>query len=122
MYIEKVRAQNSQFSYTDDMNMHLLAVVIPPSIYHGFSTRKTFWEGKFAPVNMKFCGRRNFRKHRDIKDGDKYTTLDVSSDFVSLDDMKITSSEPKYYLGRSGEGLIISLGLKTIRRSNKNKN
>ena len=26
--------------------------------------------------------------------------------------MKITSSEPKYYLGRSGKGLITSLGLK----------
>ena len=35
--------------------------------------------------------------------------------------MKITSSDPKYYLGRSGKGLIISLFLKTIVRSKKNK-
>ena len=50
------------------MNMDLLAVVIPPSIYHVCSTRKTFWEGKFtgeeklfSDVNMKNGGRRNVR-------------------------------------------------------------
>ena len=46
------------------MNMILLAFVTPPSIYHGCSTRKMFWEGKligeekltlgeFTDVNMK---------------------------------------------------------------------
>ena len=30
------------------MNMKLLAVVTPPFIYHGCSTHKTFWEGKFT--------------------------------------------------------------------------
>ena len=35
--------------------------------------------------------------------------------------MKITSSEPKYYLGRLGKGLITSMGLKTILRSKKKK-
>ena len=35
--------------------------------------------------------------------------------------MKITSSERKYYSGISGKGLINSLGLKTIRSSNKSK-
>ena len=55
--------------------MKLLAVLIPPSIYHGFSTRKNFWEenfkgeekftlGKFTPVNMKNDGRRNVRKQK----------------------------------------------------------
>ena len=42
-------------------------------------------------------------------------------DFGSLDNMKITSSEPKEYLGRPGKGLITSVGLKTIVRSKKNK-
>ena len=28
--------------------MKLLAVVTPPSIYHGCSTQKTFWEEKFT--------------------------------------------------------------------------
>ena len=46
------------------MNMNLLSVVTPPSIYHGCSTQKTFWEekykgeekftlGEFSAVNMK---------------------------------------------------------------------
>ena len=42
------------------MNMKLLAVVTPSSMYHGCSTRKTFWEEKFtgeeklfSAVNMK---------------------------------------------------------------------
>ena len=35
--------------------------------------------------------------------------------------MKIISSEPKYYLGRSGNGLITSLGIKTNLWSKMNK-
>ena len=30
------------------MNMNLLAVVTPPSTYHGSSTRKTLWEENFT--------------------------------------------------------------------------
>ena len=63
-------------------------------------------------MNMKICGRHNVSKHRDIKGSDKYVTLDISLNFGSLDKMRITSSEPKYILGRSGKGLITSLGLK----------
>ena len=98
------------------MNMKLLAVVTPPYIYHGCSTRKTFLEEKFTPKNMKHCGRRNVSKHRDIKNGKKYITLDISSDSVSLDNMKIKPSEKKYYLGISGKVLITSLGIKSIIR------
>ena len=62
------------------VNMNLLAVVIQPSIYHGYSTRKTFWEenftvGDFSAVNMKNCGRLNVRKNREIKGSYKYVTL-----------------------------------------------
>ena len=50
------------------MNMNLLAVVTPPSMYHGCSTWKTFWEGmftgkenltlgEFIAMNIKHCGR-----------------------------------------------------------------
>ena len=57
------------------MNMKLLAVIIPPSIYYGCSTWKTFLEGKFtcegkftigelSAVNMKNSGRQHFSKHR----------------------------------------------------------
>ena len=57
----------------------------------------------------------------DIKDGEKYITLDISLDFGSVEKMKITSSEPKDYQGISGKGLITSLGLKTIIGSKKSK-
>ena len=41
--------------------------------------------------------------------------------FGSLDNMKITSSEPKYYLVRTGKGFINYLVLKTTGWSKKNK-
>ena len=65
--------------------MKLPAVVTPPSIYHGFSTWKTFWGGKFTgkenlfmSVNMKNCSHRKVRKHKEIKGSDKCFTLDIS--------------------------------------------
>ena len=67
------------------MNMNLLSVLTPPSIYHGCSTRKIFWEEKFtgeeklfSAVNMKNGGRCNVMKHRDIKGSEKYVTLEIS--------------------------------------------
>ena len=111
----------SQFIYTVVMmNMKLLAVVTPTSIYHGCSTQRTFWEEKFtgyeklfSALNMKNCGCRNVRKHKEIKGSYKYVTLDISSKFDSMDKMKIISSESKLKLERSGKGLITSLGFKT---------
>ena len=64
-------------------------------------------------MKMKNCGRRNVRKHIDINDSDKYITMDISLKFGSLDKMRIISSEQKDYLGRSGNGLITSLVIKT---------
>ena len=86
------------------LNMKLLAVLTPPSIYHGWSTRKKFWEEKFTgeekftiseflAVNIKNCGCRNVRKHMYIKGSDKYVTLDISLKFDSTDKMRISSSE-----------------------------
>ena len=110
------------------INMKLLEVVTSSSIYHGCSTRKTFWEEKFTDkeyfflsVNMKNCGHQNVSKHREIKVSDKYFTLDISLKFDSLDKMKITSSESKRKLERSGKGLITSLGFKTKAGSQKYK-
>ena len=87
--------------------MTLLVVVTPPSIYHGCSTQKTFWEGKFTgnkdlfqSVNMKNCGRRKVRKNTEIQGSDKIVTLDISEKFDSLNKMKTTSSESKGKLGR----------------------
>ena len=103
--------------------MNFLAFVTPPSIYHGCSTWKTFREKKFTgkenlflAVEMKNCGRRNVRKHKEIRGSDKYTTLDISSKFDSLNKMEITSLESKGRLERSGKGLITSLGFKTKAR------
>ena len=68
---------------------------------------------------MKNCSRPNVRKHKEIMGSEKYVTLDISSKFDSLDKMKITSSEPKGRLERSGKGLITSLGFKTKARFTK---
>ena len=64
--------------------MKFLVVVTPPSIYHGCSTRKTFWEEKFTgkqnlfqSVSMKTFGLRKVRKHKDIKGSDKCVTLNI---------------------------------------------
>ena len=111
------------------INMKILAVVTPLSIFHDCSTWKIFWEEMFTgeenlflAVKMKNCGRRNVRKHKEIKGSDNYVTLDVSSKFDSLYKMKITSSDQKVKLERSGKGLITSMGFKTKAGSYKYKN
>ena len=70
---------------------------------------------------MKNGGRRDFRKHKYIKGSDKYVTLDISSKFYSMDNMKITSSESKGKLEISGKGLITYLVFKAKVRSQKYK-
>ena len=64
--------------------MKFLVFVTPPSIYHGCSTRKMFWEEKFTGkkdlfqyVNMKNCGHRKVKKHKEIKGSDNIVTLNV---------------------------------------------
>ena len=106
--------------------MKFLVVVIPPSIYHGCSTRKTFWEEKFIgkkyllqSVNMKICGRRKVKKHKEIKVSDNIVTLNISAKFDSLKNMKTTSSDSKGNLGRSGKGLVTALAFKTKVRPQK---
>ena len=71
---------------------------------------------------MKNSGRRNVRKHRKIKNGDKYINLDISFKFGSLEKIKITSSYPKDYLGGSWKELITYLVINTIGISKSNKN
>ena len=100
--------------------MKFLLVVTPPSIYHGCSTRKTFWEEKFTgkeslslSVNMKNCGRRKVSKHKEIKGSDKIVILDISTNFDSLNKIETTSSESKEKLEISGKGLVTALDFKT---------
>ena len=111
-----------------DINMQFLAVVKPLSIYHGCSTRKRFRGGKFTgkqylfqSVNMKNCGCHKVRKHKDIKDSDKFVTLNISKKFDSLNNMETTSSESKEKLGRSGKGLVTALDFRTKVGSSKYK-
>ena len=106
--------------------MNLIAVVTSMYIYHGCSTQKTLLEGKFTvceviPTNIKSCGRRNVRKHREFKNGEKYITLDISLKFGSMEKMNITSSEQQDYFRKSEKVLITFLGLNTIGRSNLKK-
>ena len=35
-------------------------------------------------MNMKNCGPRNVMKHKDIKDSDKYITLDISPNHIFI--------------------------------------
>ena len=65
---------------------------------------------------MKNCGHHNVRKHREINNSEQYVILDIYLKFGDIYKMKITSSEPEYYLGRSVKGVITSLGIKSIRR------
>ena len=57
--------------------------------------RFTGKENMLLAVDMKNCGRRNVKKHKEIRGSDKYVTLDISSKFDSLGKIKITFSESK---------------------------
>ena len=116
--------------------MKFLVIVAPPSIYHGCSTRKTFWEGKFTvkkqdlfvSVNMRNCGQRNVKKHKEIKDSDERVTLNmyeilkISEKFDDLENMETTSLESKVRMEGSGNWLVTALALKNKARSKKYKN
>ena len=81
----------------------------------------------FEPVNTRNCGRRNFRKHREIKDSNErvtlkayenmYEILKISEKFDNLDKMETTSSESKVKMEGSGKWLVTALALKTKTRS-----
>ena len=70
------------------MNTKLLSVVTLLSIYHGCSTQKTFREEIFTSTKIKHCGLCNVRKHREIKNGEKYITLKTSLKFGSQKKIK----------------------------------
>ena len=64
---------------------------------------------------MKYCGRRKVRKHKEIKNSDKFITLNIyeisniSEKFDSLNKMETTSSNSKEKLERSEKGLVTAL-------------
>ena len=104
------------------MKTKFLAVVtLPPAIYHGLSTQKKLWEDKFTRVNMASGVRRNVRKHREIKNSEKYTALDIYSELDCLEKREVTSSESRDYMGRSGKGMTTSLTLRAKWPNKKQK-
>ena len=95
---------------------------------HGFSTHKRFWEEKFTgkkdlfqSVNMKNCGRRKVRKHKEIKGSDKIAALNLSAKFDSMNKMKTPYSESKGKLEKSRKGLVTAVASKTKARPQKYK-
>ena len=70
---------------------------------------------------MISCGRRNIRKHRGIKNGDKYITFKDVSEIFSLEKKEFTYSESNNYMRRLGEGLITSLDLSTPKNKQETK-
>ena len=72
--------------------MRFLSVITPQYIYHGCSIPKAFCEEKFTPVNMSTFGKRNVRKHREIKNGEQYIDLGISLKLDCMDNKKVTSS------------------------------
>ena len=63
-------------------------------------------------MNIRNCGQRNFRKHREIKDSDERVTLNmneilkISEEFDNLEKMETTSSESKFKMEGSGKWLV----------------
>ena len=70
---------------------------------------------------MKNRGSQNVRKHREVKNGEKYITLEISLQFGSMENIKSTSLEPKDNWLRSRKGLITSMCLKTVVMSKEKK-
>ena len=104
------------------MNIKFLAVITPPpGIYHGCSTRKTFWEERFTPVNITSFVRRKVRKHREIMNGEKYIILNISSKLHCVDKRGLNSSYSKDYMGRLCKCLTNSIDLRIKWSNNKNK-
>ena len=112
----------SQFSYNVIVvarKMNFLEVVTPPSINHGFSTWKTFWEKKFTPVNTRSFGHCNIKKHKEIRNSEQYITLNISLKLDFLDNTEVTYPGSRDYIGTSGKRMNTSMTFSTIRSSKK---
>ena len=78
-------------------------------------------------MNIRNCGQRNVRKHKEIKDSDErvtlnmYEILNISKKFDNMDKMETTSSESKVKMKGSGKRLVTALALKNKAGSNKKR-
>ena len=71
---------------------------------------------------MAFFGRRNVRKHREIKNGEKNIILDISSKLDCMENREFTYSESKDYMGRPDKGLTTYMDPGTKGLNNKKGN
>ena len=71
-------------------------------------------------MNIKRGGCCNLQEHKEINNGEQYISLDVSLELGFLENRKVTSSEPRYYVEISVKGMNSCMTLK-IRRMSKNK-
>ena len=113
------------------MNMKLLSVVTPPSIYYGCSDCKTLWEeefiveenvtlGEFTAVNMKIvvvAMLGNKDRSRVVISMSSWTSHWI---FQSGQDENQIFRSKKVLVG-SGKGIITSLGIKAKARPKKYK-
>ena len=75
-------------------------------------------------MSMKNSGRHNDKKHREIKGSDKYVTLDILLNFGSMENMIITSLDPKDNFGKIRKGvdcLSVSQGQRKAKGIKKGK-
>ena len=74
--------------------MDILASSFKTTVYLSwFLHSEKVWEENFTLVNMEMFGRRNVRKHREIKNGEQYIPLDIYLKSGNLDKMRITTLE-----------------------------
>ena len=79
-YVREDNSKISQFTVTViavARTIKFLAVLTPPSIYHGCYTWKMFWKEKFTPMKMRSCGYCNMQKHNETKSDEQYSALDI---------------------------------------------
>ena len=82
---------------------------------------KKFWDKKSAAVKVKNCGRHNYKKHSEIKNGEQNIALGFSLVFYCMFNREVKYLESRDYIGMSGKGLSTSLILRTKSLNNNHK-
>ena len=68
---------------------------------------------------MKSYGRRNVRRHREIKNGEQYIILEISYDIYCMDKREETPSKSRYYMARTGKGMTTYMDFREKSPNNK---
>ena len=70
---------------------------------------------------MTSFGRRNVKKHTEIKNSEKYIALEIYLKLGCMDNREVTYSESREYMGRLDKGLTTSLTIRTKSPNNEQK-